>query len=377
MLGSGTVRHNRRRALAVAIAVLAPLLALAPPAAANLAPEVQGASVTPSTLPYWGGNVDISAFVYDFEGGFVDFVYLEVTDQYGTSQGPALSQGSTDWFGTYQIPPNLSGVPLTYQFTVVARDTDLAEGRGYAGSVVVAAGPPTNEPPVVSEATVTPRDLPSAGGPVKLGFKATSVTEIREVFADVAAPGAAPTRVNFAPVGGDRYEGTFTAPANAGTGTVEYRVAMVAYDAVGLSTSVDAGLIRVVGRPSGRLEIRTAAVDFGTTQVGKRRQRSVTVRNVGAKTTLPVQGVLTTSGAPFFVAGAPTTGLPFCLRAGETMNVQVEFRPTAAGVRTGTLRVTRPDLVQPTLTLPLRGEGIQKTQTVPALSAPEAVKTCR
>ena len=372
-----TVRFNLRLASAAAGLAMAALVALAPPAVANIAPEVSDGTVTPTSLPYTGGQVTVSAFVRDIEGGFVDFVYVEVTDPFGTGSGPALSNAGEEWFGFVEVPPNFSTEPVTYSYTVVARDSEGAEGRGFAGEVQVAGAPPFDEAPIVSDPSVVPRDLKSTGGPVKLAVSASDVGGIIDTYADVTRPGGTPTRVTLEAVSATRFEGVFTAPPNAGTGTVQYAVQMIAVDTAGQSASVDGGVIRVAGVPSGRLEVRTTAVDFGTTQVGKRMQRPVQIRNNGAKSTAPVQGVLTTSGAPFFITGAPATGLPFCLRGGESLTAHVEFRPTAAGLRRGALLITRPDLVQPTLSVPLAGTGITRNQPAPLLAPAGAKTACR
>lgn len=353
------VRFNRGFAAAVAGAVIATLLALAPAAMANIAPEITNATVTPSSLPAVGGTVTVDATAIDTEGGGVTFVYVEVTGPYTFQTALSQGSGAGEWFGDIELPQNFSTEgPVSWQFTVVARDLDNEEGRGYAGEVQVDAAPVFDEPPVVSAPSVDPRDLPSQGGPVKLGVSASDLLGISEVYADVTAAGGATTRVPLEPVSADRFEGVFDAPAATGTATAQYSVQLVALDSIGQAGSVDAGVISVAGKPSGRLEIKTPAIDFATTRVGTRELRSVMVRNVGARSTAPVEGVVTTSGAPFFVAGAPTTGVPFRLRAGETRTFLVEFRPTAPGARTGTLLVRRPDLVQPELSIPLSGTGI-------------------
>ncbi len=167
----------------------------------------------------------------------------------------------------------------------------------------------------------------------------------------------------------------FNAPANTGTAAVEYTVRLVAVDGLGQQNHLDTAF-RVAGRPTGRLEVKTTALDFGVAKVGKRKQRSVVVRNVGARSTLPVQGVITTSGAPFLIAGA-STDVPFCLRPGESLNVLVEFRPTVAGVEHGTLSVIRTDNVQPPLAVALTGAGVAKERRAPALTAAPARSTCR
>lgn len=245
-----------------------------------------------------------------------------------------------------------------------------------AGSVQVAAEPVFDEAPSVWDPAVTPRTLTSAGGPVKLAVSAFDLRGISDAYATVTGPGGVQTRVQLEGVSSDRFEGTFNAPPNTGTGAIEYSVEMSALDDIGQQTTVSGGVFTVAGRPSGRLEIKPASYDFGTAQVGKRKQHSFVIRNLGARTTAPVAAVVDTSGAPFFVTGASSTGRPFCLRGGESLTVHAEFRPTVAGLRTGTLRVRRPDLVQPALSVPLRGTGVTRTLAAATLAAATPKKVC-
>jgi hypothetical protein len=63
--------------------------------------------------------------------------------------------------------------------------------------------------------------------------------------------------------------------------------------------------------------------------------------------------------SPGFVKGTPWK--PECgatLRAGETCNVTVRFRPTAIGLQTGTLTIPTSDRKHPTLTVALSGTGV-------------------
>lgn len=354
----------------LATTTLLVLLVLAAPAAANQPPEILSASVTPSTLPYVGGTVAVTAQVADFEGAVVGSVDVEVTGGTSSPFMVPLSPGSGyEWSGMVELPANLAPEPSTWQFRIVARDLDFAETFASAGAVEVAGYPGFDDPPVVSDPSVTPRVLPSGGGPVTLAVTASDPTGIREVFALVTGP-AGGMNVALQPLGDDRYQGVFDAPANAGTAPVEYTVKLIAVDPLGQMSDVDAGAFRVASiRPTGRLEITRGALAFGPTKVGKRKQHSLVLRNRGARSTAPVEGVITTSGAPFSIPGAPATGLPFCLRGGEKLKVAVEFRPTAAGVRSGTLMITRGDGVQPPLTVALTGVGTTRSHVSPASQA--------
>lgn len=235
-----------RPALVLAWAVML-LLACAPAAVANIAPTVSDGSVTPSSLPYAGGMVTVSATVTDIEGGGVDFVWVDVTSLGGWTSY-ALSRGASnpdEWVGDIELPPNLSGQPVTYQFTVVARDLDNEEGRGAAGTVEVAGGPLYDEAPALSDPAVSPRALPRAGGPVQLAVTATDATGLTEVYAYIVAVDGTVTRVPLAGVGGDRYAGVWNVPAVTRGPSAQYAVRMVAVDAIHQVGDLDAGTITV------------------------------------------------------------------------------------------------------------------------------------
>jgi hypothetical protein len=354
MLGSRTVRFNRRRGLAVAVAALTPLLALPASAVANDPPVVTNATVTPTTVTYLGGTVTITADVSD-DTGALNSVEAEM---YGPYFFPvALSQvGGDQWSGTVELPANLRPDPASWQIYVRARDNDLAEGIGIAGTVTVDAEPAVDEPPAVFDPAVAPRSVPSTGGPVTLEVSATDLYGIQQAYAGVTGPGGATTYVVLDAVGGDRFRGVFAAPANAGAAPVQYAVAMTALDRRSQPTTIDAGLFTVAG-PAGPLKLSQTSLAFGGVKVGHRARRSFVLRNDGKRSTAPVSGVLVAPGGAFTLVGAGPGGIAFTLRPGQSKSYTVEFRPTAPGPQTGTVAVRRSDNGQPGLAVALSGRG--------------------
>jgi hypothetical protein len=81
------------------------------------------------------------------------------------------------------------------------------------------------------------------------------------------------------------------------------------------------------------------------------------VKNGGAAGTLPIDGLIQTSGAPFFVAGQTAAGVAFSLEPGESKTYRLKFRPTARGLFTGQVNVVRTDYGQPGLHVSLTGRG--------------------
>jgi hypothetical protein len=220
----------------------------------------------------------------------------------------------------------------------------------------VAAAPAVDDPPVVSDPSVSPRNLPSAGGPVTLAVSASDLFGVSQAYATITAPGGATSAVVLESVGGGRYQSVFAAPANALPDPLQYAVTMTALDGRAQPTTVAAGTFTVAGR-TGRLELKRDVLSFGAVKVGSSGQKTLVMKNDGAKVTRPVSGVLTTSGAPFKVVGAGPSGLPFTLAPGNSMTIKLEYKPAAVGSRTGMLSVTRSDLEQTPIQIPLSGRG--------------------
>lgn len=151
--------------------------------------------------------------------------------------------------------------------------------------------------------------------------------------------------------------GTFAAPANTSNSAVTYFVNFVARDGIGQEGSAEGPTFTVAGRPTGALEVRPGAVDFGKVKLGRGARRSIVVRNRGGKGTFPVTGVLRSSGAPFSVAGQTATGLRFRLKPGETKTFTIGFAPKVVGPATGQVGVVRSDDKQAGLAVKVTGRG--------------------
>ncbi|MEA3188091.1 MAG: hypothetical protein QOD99_1921, partial [Chthoniobacter sp.] len=184
---SRIVRFSSRRVLACAVAALTSVLALPVSALANDPPVVNNGMVTPGSVTYLGGIVTVTAEVTD-DFGLLNDVFVEVTGPYyfpvALSQGP----GAFEWTGTVELPPNYTPNPVSWRYHVRARDTDLAEGVGFAGEVRVDGAPAVDEPPLIYEPAVSPRALPSTGGPVALAVSASDLFGISQAYAVVTGP---------------------------------------------------------------------------------------------------------------------------------------------------------------------------------------------
>lgn len=349
------------RGVVVFAALLVLLTALPPGASAQETdnpPFINSAHFSPAGLPNTGGTVMITAHV--IEDVAVADVYAEVAGEVN-ARVPMTYAGSDNWTGTFYAPPNPTEVPQYFYVQVYATDTNGSLADFFAGEGSVAETTPFDEPPVVANPSVTPTSLPHSGGNVSLAVSAWDLRGISNAYALISTgPGDIPDHVQLEAVtSADRFHGTFAAPANTSSSPVTYFVHFIAQDDIGQEGSVEGSTFTVAAIPSptGLLEVRPGERDFGTVKLGKSAQRKIVLRNLGRKGTLPVSGLLKTSGPPFSVVGQTATGLSFTLKPGETKTFKIGFAPTALGLATGKVNVLRSDNQQSGLGVSVTGRG--------------------
>jgi Abnormal spindle-like microcephaly-assoc'd, ASPM-SPD-2-Hydin len=322
-------------------------------------PAILGGAVSPGTLSYEGGLVQLSADVVDDIG--VSMVFAQIYAPDGANQAIQLFQGNeSTYFGTLEVLPNYSEFPVSYGVEIQAYDTNNNYVSTTIGEVQVEAAPQFDELPYVNEATVTPQLLPATGGTVTISADASDNRSISTVFATISSLDGS-TEVPLSPISFSRFEGTFAVPANAGPLAAEYVVEVSAQDDIGQETRVSAGTITVEPPPlpsPGLLEIRPAARSFGTVRLGKAARRQALVGNVKRRGGAPVEATARIFGSPAFaLAGASSEGLRFSLGPGEKLSLSVEFRPTSPGEHSATLEIVRNDGGQPGLALAISGRA--------------------
>jgi hypothetical protein len=356
MLRSGKARSVKRRWIVIALTAMFALLLPATRAAADDGPVVTNVHITPITLPSTGGTVTVTADVVADLG-----VFSVEADAYGPGflTAPMLltNNDTGTYTGAFDIGPNFDEAPVLYQIEVSAVDTVSATTIVFAGDVEVRGNPPFNEKPAVWDPSVAPTSLPTSGGAVNLAVNASDLDGISEAHAWITGPAGESRDVPLQAIGGDRFTGVFDAPANTGIFPAYYEVEFAVMDGIGQQTIVSGERVTVAARPTGTLEITPGDRDFGTVRRGRTAQRTIVVRNRGAKGTLPIDGLIQTSGAPFFVVGQTAAGVAFNLKPGESHAYHVQFRPTALGPITGQLNVVRSDYGQPFLHATLTGRG--------------------
>jgi hypothetical protein len=357
------------RMLAVLLALVGMSLLLAGPVAADEPelednpPQIVGGAVSPSSLSYEGGLVQLSADVVDDIG--VSMVFAQIYGPDGVNQAIQLFQGNeSTYFGTLEVLPNYSEFAVSYGVEIQAYDTNNAFVSTTIGEVQVEAAPQFDELPYVNEATVTPQLLPATGGTVTISAEASDNRSISAVFATVSSLDGS-TEVPLSPISFSRYEGTFAVPANSGPLAAEYVVEVVAQDDIGQESRVSAGIVTVeppLPPSPGQLQIGPAVPSFGSVALGKTARRQVFVRNVPRRGGAPVEATARIVGSPgFSLAGASAEEIHFSLRPGEKLVLPIEFRPTTPGEHSATLEIVRDDGGQPGLAVGISGRGVNRS----------------
>src|SRR5881227_2311533 len=176
-------------------------------------PAIAGGSVTPGTLSYEGGNVQIQAEITDDVG--VQMVSAQIYASNGSYQAIQTFEGYKDnYFGTFEAPENPSESTISYEVEIQAYDTNNAYAASTIGGVQVEGRPQFDEFPYVSLTEMYPTVLPAEGGAVTINAEAGDNRGLAGIYASVTRPDGTSAEVPLNAVSFNRFEGTFTAPAN-------------------------------------------------------------------------------------------------------------------------------------------------------------------
>jgi hypothetical protein len=366
---SFAVSSRRFGVLAVLLGLMAAMVLVADRAAADQGevgfednpPALGFTALTPSSLPYEGGNVQIQAEVTDDIG--VSTVYAQIYGPNG-NQAIQLFEGYKDnYFGTLEVPANYSEFSTEYQVEIQAYDSNNAYIGSLIGGVQVEAAPQFDEGPYVSWTEMYPQVLPAEGGQVTIRAEAGDNRSLSGIFAMVYLPGGGSTEVAMGAISSNQFEGTFTAPPNSGPLGAEYVVEVIAQDDIGQEGRASAGIVTVEAPPviadPGQLKAWPLARSFAKVRIGRASQRLVAIRNLKRPKGGPI-------GATARLAGSPSFSLPdavggdvhFTLEPGAKQEIAVAFRPTGVGPQTATLEVIRADGGQPGFAVDLSGTGV-------------------
>jgi hypothetical protein len=325
-------------------------------------PSIVAGELSPGSLSYEGGNVQIRAEIVDDFGLFMTYVQIYRPD--GSTEMIQLFEGyEHNYFATLEVPPNSSDQPVEYGVEVQAYDTNGAYVASLIGGVQEEAAPQFDESPYVTNAELNPSYLQSEGGTVTISADAGDNRGLAGLFALVVLPGGGSVEVPMNPTSSSHFEGTYEVPANTGPLAAEYLVEVVAQDDIGQEGRGLAGTITVAAPPpppsSGRLEVWPGERSFGTVKSGKSAQRTVFVRNLPRKGGEPVEATAVVYGSSAFSFSGGNSAIHFVLQPGEKRAFTVEFRPTTSGQQFAAFEVIRDDGIQPGLTVELSGKGFR------------------
>ncbi len=231
------------------LALLASLTVLSASALAEEGPEdtppiIHYASVSPGTLPNWGGLATVTVNATDDFGIYQAYADVQLPDGGGLSV-QLFPSGDTNYTGYFDIPANYGFQPVSYYVNVQVWDTNGGFDTDVAGQVDVEPQPPADEPPTMSDPFVSPRELPSAGGTVTLGVTAYDLVNTTAYARVTDSEGGPPTYVDLTPTTWPKFEGRLYVPGNATSTVRTYSVEMTGVDVIGQSTSIDAGQFTV------------------------------------------------------------------------------------------------------------------------------------
>jgi hypothetical protein len=216
-----------------------------PPSMDTTPPQITNVQVTPRTLPSAGGAVEIRADVVD--AGGVASVVARIQPPTGPVQSVTLTLLSDSTYsGTFNAPANASASNRVYGVSIRATDTSGNQANQDAGTVTVSPPASDTTPPQITNIQVSPRSLPSAGGPVTISADVVDAGGVASVVARIQPPTGPVQSVTLTLLGDATYSGTYNAPANSSTANRVYGVSIRATDTSSNQANQDAGVVTVL-----------------------------------------------------------------------------------------------------------------------------------
>ncbi len=212
----------------------------------NVPPQLGSLWINPTSLGPEGGAVDMYLPVTDPDGT-VTSVMAEAYSTHGGYVATSFNQDSGDiWWGSFYIPGLPSNDPDDWTVQITAVDDAGGSTTEALGSVNQAGPPPFDQVPD-ADASVSPQDLPSSGGPVTITATATDDHSVSEVTASITDDEGGQWVTSLGAVSASGYQGTWSAPANGAQAPHVYTVLVTATDDIGQQRFVNAGQVTVAG----------------------------------------------------------------------------------------------------------------------------------
>jgi len=215
------------------------------PGADTTPPIITNGVLSPSTLPYEGGNSQISVDIIDETE--LHMTTAQVYGSDGSYQAIALYQGNgTTFYGTLEAPANYSDGTVSYMVEVQAYDAFHNYNANTIGEVQVEPAPQFDESPWISQTSLNPQFLPASGGAVTIGAEAGDNRGLSAVYTTITpVSGGSTLEVGLNGVSSSYFEGTYEVPANLGPSAAEYLVEVIVEDDIGQQGRALAGTITV------------------------------------------------------------------------------------------------------------------------------------
>jgi len=356
---------HRAKAPLILLTLLAALLLAAPATASacgeSAPPQIKSANVSPSSLPWEGGTIVLTAEVESDCG-------LEVYAEVNTSGGlqwsfqllateKTVNDELQAFRGEIGTPANYDEQPFTYELTIRALDSTEGSSEKFAGATEVAGAPQFDEAPYVSNAAVTPSSLATEGGWVTISADVSDNRSVSYAFANIMFPDETLKEVPLEPVSSSHFVGHYKAPANYGAAAQKYPVTVYGQDDAGQLGYESAGAFSVAGRPGPlSLEIeRTGSI--GNVTVERTATRAITVHN--SSPTKWIKASLAVTGSSWFALRNATAGrIDFSIGPNTSRRFWLDVTPATPGPATGSLTLTRADGAQPPIVRSLSVKGI-------------------
>jgi len=151
-----------------------------------------------------------------------------------------------------------------------------------------------------------------------------------------------------------------TAGFNATVSSVtSAQMATITATAGGVSTTYSIQLNPSTSTPTPALTVNATSISFGAVSVNTQATQTVTLTSSGTASLTVNSAVVTGTG--FSVSGS---SFPVTLNPGQTLNLNLEFDPTAAGSDTGRLTITSNASSNPTASFALSGTGTATSHQV-------------
>jgi hypothetical protein len=215
------------------------------PGADTTLPVFANGVVSPSTLPWEGGNSQISVDIVDESE--LHSTYAQVFGSDGSYQSIYLYQGNgSTYYGTLEVPANYSDGWISYSVSVEAYDAFFNYNTAYIGEVQIEQQTVYNQPPWVTQTSLNPTFLPSSGGTVTISTEAGDDFGLNALYATITpVSGGTTTKVGLNTISSNYFEANYEVPANPNSVAAEYLVEVVVEDDVGQQSRAGAGTITV------------------------------------------------------------------------------------------------------------------------------------